>query len=123
VAIPRGYKLRPVEAVQTWLAAAEISAGPVFRAVALGGCDPTIEVDIDRNALERLCYVFLLRTHSSESAAAELTHYRYLSTEYGDFQKDPDVEAYLKRMLAHRIKVELDGELETFPSQSAGALL
>ena len=37
VAIPRGYRLRPVEAVQTWLAAAEISAGPVFRAVALGG--------------------------------------------------------------------------------------
>src|SRR6476646_8549511 len=37
VAIPRGYKLRPVEAVQTWLAAAEIGAGPVFRAVALGG--------------------------------------------------------------------------------------
>ena len=28
VAIPRGYRLRPVEAVQTWLAAAEISAGP-----------------------------------------------------------------------------------------------
>ena len=41
-AIPRGYKLRPVEAVQTWLAAAEISAGPVFRAVTRGGrvsCD------------------------------------------------------------------------------------
>jgi integrase len=37
VAIPRGYRLRPVEAVQTWLATAEISAGPVFRAVALGG--------------------------------------------------------------------------------------
>ena len=37
VAIPRGYRLRPVEAVQAWLAAAEISAGPVFRAVALGG--------------------------------------------------------------------------------------
>ena len=37
VAIPRGYKLRPVEAVQTWLAAAEISAGPVFRAVTRGG--------------------------------------------------------------------------------------
>ncbi len=36
VAIPRGYRLRPVEAVQTWLAAAEISTGPVFRAVALG---------------------------------------------------------------------------------------
>ena len=26
--IPRGYRLRPVEAVQTWLAAAEISSGP-----------------------------------------------------------------------------------------------
>jgi integrase len=37
VAIPRGYKLRPVEAVQTWLAAAEISRGPVFRPVARGG--------------------------------------------------------------------------------------
>ena len=37
VAIPRGYKLRPVEAVQTWLAAAEISSGPVFRAVTRGG--------------------------------------------------------------------------------------
>jgi integrase len=37
VAIPRGYRLRPVEAVQTWLAAAEISTGPVFRAVARGG--------------------------------------------------------------------------------------
>ena len=35
--IPRGYRLRPVEAVQTWLAAAEISTGPVFRAVAKGG--------------------------------------------------------------------------------------
>jgi hypothetical protein len=32
VAIPRGYRLRPVEAVQVWLAAAEISNGPVFRA-------------------------------------------------------------------------------------------
>ena len=37
VAIPRGYRLRPVEAVQTWLAAAEISTGPVFRAVKKGG--------------------------------------------------------------------------------------
>jgi integrase len=33
IAIPRGYCLRPVEAVQAWLAAAEISSGPVFAAV------------------------------------------------------------------------------------------
>jgi len=31
------FRLRPVEAVQTWLAATEISAGPVFRAVDRGG--------------------------------------------------------------------------------------
>jgi integrase len=37
IAIPRCYRLRPVEAVQTWLAAAEINAGPEFRAVARGG--------------------------------------------------------------------------------------
>lgn len=37
IAIPRGYRLRPVEAVQTWLAAAEISSGPVFRPVLKGG--------------------------------------------------------------------------------------
>ncbi len=37
IAIPRGYKLRPVEAVQTWLAAASISVGQVFRSVARGG--------------------------------------------------------------------------------------
>jgi integrase len=37
IAIPRGYKLRPVEALQAWLAAAEIAKGPVFRSVRLGG--------------------------------------------------------------------------------------
>jgi hypothetical protein len=31
VAISRGYRLRPVEAMQTWPAAAEINDGPVFR--------------------------------------------------------------------------------------------
>jgi integrase len=37
IAIPRGYRLRPVEAVQTWLDAAEIRTGLVFRSVARGG--------------------------------------------------------------------------------------
>ena len=32
-----GYRLRSVEVVQMWLAVAEIGAGPVFWAVALGG--------------------------------------------------------------------------------------
>ena len=37
IAIPRGARIRPVEAVQTWLAAAGITEGPVFRAVLRGG--------------------------------------------------------------------------------------
>jgi hypothetical protein len=37
VAILRGCRLRPVEAVQSGLTAAEISTGPVFRSVAKGG--------------------------------------------------------------------------------------
>jgi len=36
IAIPRGYRLRPVEAVEMWLAAAEINSGPVLRAVLKG---------------------------------------------------------------------------------------
>ena len=33
IAIPRGYRLRPVEAVQAWLEAAGITEGPVFRPI------------------------------------------------------------------------------------------
>ena len=36
IAIPRGYRLRPVETLQTWLAAAEINSGPRFRPVLKG---------------------------------------------------------------------------------------
>ena len=36
VAIPRGYRLRPVEHLQTWLAAAGITEGRVFRSVISG---------------------------------------------------------------------------------------
>ena len=36
IAIPRGYRLRPVEAVQAWLKASEISDGPLFRPVLKG---------------------------------------------------------------------------------------
>jgi site-specific recombinase XerD len=37
IAIPRGARLRPVEAVQDWLVAAGITAGPIFRRVGRGG--------------------------------------------------------------------------------------
>jgi hypothetical protein len=36
IAIPHGYRLRPVEALAAWLAAAEITTGPIFRAVGKG---------------------------------------------------------------------------------------
>jgi integrase len=36
VALPRGYRLRPVEHLQAWLAAAEITDGRVFRSVISG---------------------------------------------------------------------------------------
>lgn len=37
VGVPRGSKLRPVEALHDWLQAAGIDAGPVFRSVRKGG--------------------------------------------------------------------------------------
>jgi hypothetical protein len=37
IAIPRAYRLRSVEAVQVWLAAAELTEGPLFRPVLKGG--------------------------------------------------------------------------------------
>jgi integrase len=37
VAIPRGYWLRSIEAVQAWLEAAGITEGPLFRPVLKGG--------------------------------------------------------------------------------------
>ena len=37
IAVPRGSKLKPCEALDAWLAAARITAGPVFRPVNKGG--------------------------------------------------------------------------------------
>lgn len=37
IVVPRGASLRPVEAVQTWLAAAGITAGPIFRPINKAG--------------------------------------------------------------------------------------
>jgi integrase len=38
IAIPRGKKIRPVERMQAWLTAANITTGLLFRPVRLGGC-------------------------------------------------------------------------------------
>lgn len=74
-------------------------------------CDPTIEMDIDRVRLERLLYRMLLKRKTEEEARNDIGYLRYLSSEYGDYKTEPDVENYLMRMLANDIKRELDAEL------------
>jgi Protein of unknown function (DUF2971) len=74
-------------------------------------CDPTVEVDVDRSRLEKLYYRMLLRRLDKDAALQEIGELRYLSTEYGDYKTDSRVEEYLVRMLASRIKSEVDAEL------------
>lgn len=74
-------------------------------------CDPTIDVDMDRAHLERLLYRMLLRFKSDEKARQDIGYLRYMSSEYGDYKSDPDVEDYLKRMVSRDIKRELDKEM------------
>lgn len=74
-------------------------------------CDPTIEIDIDRLNLERLLYRMLLRRLSKEDTFKDINYLRYISSEYGDYKTDPEVEAYLKQMIVREIKHEIDDEL------------
>lgn len=74
-------------------------------------CDPTIELDLDRVRLERLLYRMLLRCKTDKQARDRIGYLRYLSSEYGDYRTDADVENYLMRMLASDIKSELDNEM------------
>jgi ferredoxin-fold anticodon binding domain-containing protein len=74
-------------------------------------CDPSIEMDIDRAYLERLLYRMLLQRISDEKAREKVGYLRYMSSEYGDYKTDRDVEDYLKRMVTSDIKRELDLEM------------
>lgn len=76
-------------------------------------CNPTIRVDVDRPTLERLCYKMLLDAGKcKQEAADEIHNMRYLSTEYGDYETQPDVETYLKeQLLGAEIKRLLAAEL------------
>ena len=73
-------------------------------------CDPTFDVDVGRATLEKLLYRMLQRRFDKAKAAEKVNYLRYLSTEYGDYETDKGVEAYLVRMLARDIKAELDDE-------------
>ena len=59
IAFPRGAKLRPVEALQAWLGAADITSGPVFRAVARGGRVSTTALSAD--AVPRIVKKFAIK--------------------------------------------------------------
>jgi len=42
-------------------------------------CQPTVQIDVDRSELERLCYKLLRRTKEREAAIAAINELRYLS--------------------------------------------
>jgi len=75
-------------------------------------CDPTIDVDVSRENLETLYYRLLLRHKNKSESAGKVSYLRFMSGEYGDFRTDKGAEGYLVRMLAGRIKNELDDEFD-----------
>ena len=74
VAIPHGYYLRPVEAVQNWLLAADISYGPLFRPVKKGGT--VLPIALQPRAVLHIVKVYAkragldLRSYSAHSLRA-----------------------------------------------------
>jgi hypothetical protein len=77
--------------------------------------DPTIEVDVGRASLEKLLFKMLTQRLDRQAAANQIHYLRYLSTEYGDYRVDPEVDDYLKRMVAQDIKEAIDRELAGQP--------
>lgn len=73
-------------------------------------CDPTFDVDVSRATLEKLLYRMLLRRFDKAEAVQKVNYLRYMSTEYGDYETNNEVETYFVRMLARDIKAELDNE-------------
>jgi Protein of unknown function (DUF2971) len=69
-------------------------------------CNPTIKIDVDRASLEHLCYNMLRNTGvDKKEAESIINNLRYMSTEYGDYKTDANVEKYLKeQLLAAEIK-------------------
>jgi integrase len=66
IAIPRGYRLRPVEAVQAWLQAASITTGPVFRRVTarrLGGRGKPVTELVGEEALTGHSVALTVKRH------------------------------------------------------------
>jgi Protein of unknown function (DUF2971) len=53
-------------------------------------CRPIITVDTDLKILERLCYRMLVLDRGKDAALACMQNHRYMSTQHGDYKRDPD---------------------------------
>lgn len=76
-------------------------------------CDPTVQVDTDRASIERLCLRMLAVRYGKEKALKKMGDHRYMTTEYGDYKTDPEVEKYYKRRLGSEIKQLVDAEMDS----------
>ena len=76
-------------------------------------CDPTVQVDTDRASIERLCFRMLAVRHGKEKALKKMGNHRHMSTEYGDYKNDPNVEKYYMRRLGSEIKQLVDAEMDS----------
>jgi hypothetical protein len=64
-------------------------------------CNPTVEIDVDREALQKLCYGYLCETRTHDNTMAVIKNCYYMSTEYGDYKQN---DTYLKKLLAREIE-------------------
>lgn len=74
-------------------------------------CDPTIEVDVDREALEKLLFRQLAMRRNQQEAGDMILHLRHLADQYRYEDGKADLEDYLIGLLAGEVKDELDAEL------------
>jgi len=71
-------------------------------------CSPTVIADVSLQEIEHLCYQMYLNDKGKQGADDAIQNIRYLSTEYGDYTKDKDVEGYYQGMLTSHINQQLD---------------
>ena len=71
-------------------------------------CSPTLINDVGLEDLEKLCHRMIEKNYDEDRANSEIQNYRYLSTEYGDYRTDPEVQKYYVRMISDEIKRQLD---------------
>lgn len=74
-------------------------------------CNPSFEADIGRLELEKTLYRLLRARMSKEDAWKAIDYNRYMSTEHGDYQTDPEVDDGLRRNVAYQVEREINQQL------------